>query len=57
MHLFTRRKNVVWDKNYSSNSAFAHGILLLQNKLLLIGSIGPIDIGGGTNTMYYGAFN
>ncbi len=41
---------VNWDKNFSSNSALAYGILLLQNDVLLIGSIGPIPLGPNLNT-------
>ena len=29
---------VLWDKNYSSNSVFAFGLLLLQNQVLLVGN-------------------
>ena len=45
-----QKGNILWDNNYSSNSAFAFGVLFLQNKLLLIGSIGPLDLRGSLNT-------
>jgi gliding motility-associated-like protein len=35
---------VLWDKNYSTNDPLVFGSLLLQNKLLLIGSSGPFFI-------------
>jgi gliding motility-associated-like protein len=42
--------NVLWDKNFASNTALAFGILLLQNNLFLIGSIGPVPLGPNLNT-------
>ena len=41
---------ILWDKNFSSNKALAFGILLLQNNLSLIGSIGPVPLGPNLNT-------
>ena len=35
---------VAWDKNYSTNDPLVFGLLLLQNKLLLIGSSGPFSV-------------
>ncbi len=42
--------NILWDQSYSSNAAFAYGILLSQNKLFLFGNIGPLPISGSLNT-------
>ncbi len=42
--------NVLWDKNYSSYKGLAYGILLLQDKLLLVGSAGNFIIGSTVNT-------
>ena len=32
---------VLWDNDYAGNSIFSYGVVLLQNKLLLIGGIDP----------------
>ena len=42
--------NVLWDKNYSSYNGLAYGILFLQNKLLLIGSLGNFLPGSSQDT-------
>jgi gliding motility-associated-like protein len=41
--------NVLWDGNYSGGDAFACGLLLVQNKLLLIGGLDPILVGDTTD--------
>jgi gliding motility-associated-like protein len=41
---------ILWDKNFASNTALAFGVLVLQNNLLLIGSIGPLPLGPNLNT-------
>ena len=41
---------ILWDKIYGSHLPLAYGMLLLQNKLLLIGSSGPDSLEGNPNS-------
>jgi gliding motility-associated-like protein len=41
---------VLWDKNYSTGNPLVFGLLLIQNKLMLIGSSGPFFISPNLNS-------
>ncbi|MFI5156542.1 MAG: gliding motility-associated C-terminal domain-containing protein, partial [Chitinophagales bacterium] len=41
---------ILWDRIYGSHLPLAYGLLLLQNKLLLIGSSGPDSLEGNPNS-------